>query len=69
VRWGCVTVEVDIEEDMVANVGGCVVVWQFRSNSNCKLLCGGIQDEEMTARDQVERFEPPHLAQTPSTVY
>jgi hypothetical protein len=64
VRWGCVTVEVDTEEDMVSNVGGCVVGKQSRSNSNCKLLCG-VQDGEMTAGSQVERFEPPHLAQTP----
>jgi hypothetical protein len=54
VRCGCVTVEVDTEKDMVANVGGCVVWKQLRSNSNCKLLCG-VQDEEMTARS-VERF-------------
>jgi hypothetical protein len=51
VRCGCVTVEVDTVEDMVANVGGCVVGGQLRSNSNCKLLCD-VQDEEMTASVQ-----------------
>jgi hypothetical protein len=48
VRWGCVTVAVDTESDMVANVGGCVIGRQLRSNSNCKVLCG-VQGEEMTA--------------------
>jgi hypothetical protein len=51
VRCGCVTVDVDTEEDMVANVGGCVAGSQLWSNSNCKLLCD-VQGEEMTASVQ-----------------
>lgn len=49
VRSGCVTVAVDTEEDMVANVGGCVVERQLVDQQlQAVVWCSGRRDDGST---------------------